>query len=49
MIIVWVEYFKMICEKDEEVMEIMGELNNDVDCFNFIVDCFFKIGFMLKF
>lgn len=43
-IIAWVEHVKMIREKDEEVMEIMGELNNDVDRLNLIADRFSKIG-----
>ncbi len=43
-IIAWVEHVKMIREKDEEVMEIMGELNNDVNRLNLIADRFSKIG-----
>ncbi|NRB47317.1 MAG: HAMP domain-containing histidine kinase [Saprospiraceae bacterium] len=43
-IIAWVEHVKMIREKDEEVMEIMGELNNDVERLNLIADRFSKIG-----
>ncbi|MBX2874054.1 MAG: HAMP domain-containing histidine kinase [Saprospiraceae bacterium] len=43
-IIAWVEHLKLIREKDEEVMEIMGELNNDVNRLNLIADRFSKIG-----
>lgn len=43
-IIAWVEHLKMVREKDEEVMEVVQELNNDVDRLNLIADRFSKIG-----
>jgi len=43
-IIAWVEHLKMIRDQDEEVMEIVGELNNDVNRLNLIADRFSKIG-----
>lgn len=43
-IIAWVEHLKLLRDQDEEVMEIVGELNNDVNRLNLIADRFSKIG-----
>jgi len=43
-IIAWVEHLKLIRDKDEEVMEIVHDLNNDVNRLNLIADRFSKIG-----
>ncbi|MEZ5039391.1 MAG: HAMP domain-containing sensor histidine kinase [Saprospiraceae bacterium] len=43
-IIAWLEHLKLIREKDEEVMEVVGELHNDVERLNLIADRFSKIG-----
>ena len=43
-IIGWIEHIKMIREEDEEMLEVAGELRNDVTRLELVADRFSKIG-----
>lgn len=43
-IVAWIEHLKLIRESDEEVLEVAGELRNDVSRLELIADRFSKIG-----
>jgi anti-sigma regulatory factor (Ser/Thr protein kinase) len=43
-IVAWIEHLRVVRENDEEVREVLGELNNDVNRLELIADRFSKIG-----
>ncbi|MEN0006523.1 MAG: HAMP domain-containing sensor histidine kinase [Bacteroidota bacterium] len=43
-ILAWIEHLKLIREKDDEVIEVVGELRNDVNRLELVADRFSKIG-----
>ena len=43
-IVAWIEHLKLIRDSDEEVLEVVGELRNDVSRLELIADRFSKIG-----
>ena len=43
-IVAWVEHLKLISDEDGEVMEILGELRNDISRLELIAERFSKIG-----
>jgi signal transduction histidine kinase len=43
-IIAWIEHLRLIREEDDEVIEVVGELRNDVSRLELVADRFSKIG-----